>query len=226
MNVLRPAQDSVFLDAGCGVGDHSARIARFGMRVVGVDVSEAILSDARERIAREGLEDRVSFQPERLERLSFPDAHFDFVYCRGVLMHVPDWERALGELCRVLKPGGKIAIGEGNTKALETQIVALARRISHRSSKQIETPGGLEFWSQKGGQPFVVRIANVACLERALAKHRCNVIERMATTFWDINRFPAGFIRDGIIAFNQFWFSFRLPALFSAGNAIIATKQP
>ena len=68
LGLLEPPPGSLFLDAGCGVGDHSARIGRRGLRCVGVDISETILGDARERIAREGLQGRVSFQAEKLER--------------------------------------------------------------------------------------------------------------------------------------------------------------
>src|SRR4051794_21353629 len=79
---LRPAPGSLFLDAGCGAGDHSARIGRHGLRCIGVDISETILEDARDRIAREGLGETVSFRPEKLEQFSFADDHFDFVHCR------------------------------------------------------------------------------------------------------------------------------------------------
>ncbi len=72
MGLLAPSPGSLFLDAGCGAGDHTARIARHGLRCVGVDISETILEDARED--REGTpEGTASFQAERLEQLSFPD---------------------------------------------------------------------------------------------------------------------------------------------------------
>ncbi len=69
MNALQAPPGSLFLDAGCGVGDYTARIARYGMRCVGVDISDTILEDARRRIARDGLEGRVSFQTAGLEQL-------------------------------------------------------------------------------------------------------------------------------------------------------------
>ncbi|HKI20581.1 MAG TPA: class I SAM-dependent methyltransferase, partial [Isosphaeraceae bacterium] len=95
LGLMNPSPGSLFLDAGCGVGDHSARLGRRGLRCIGVDISETILDEARQKISREGSDEMVSFQPEKLEQLSFADDSFDFVHCRGVLMHIPDWERAL-----------------------------------------------------------------------------------------------------------------------------------
>ncbi len=226
MGLLAPSPGSLFLDAGCGVGDHSARIARRGLRCVGVDISEAILEDARAKIAREGLEGRVSFQTERLEQLSFPDEYFDFIHCRGVLMHVPDWERALRELCRVLKPGGKLVLIEANRSSIEARLVGLVRAVSRRKSELVRTPGGLEFWSDQGGNPFVVRIADIKYISKVLEDMHAHVRCRFSTEFWDINRFPRGFIRSGVITFNRIWFSLGLPAALSVGNAIIAEKLP
>ena len=224
MGLLQPPPGSLFLDAGCGTGDHSARIARHGLRCIGVDISETILEDAREKMAREGLDERVSFRAEKLEQLSFADDHFDFVHCRGVLMHIPDWERALGELCRVLKPGGKLVVIESNLSSIEARLVRLARRLSRRKSNLVETPGGWEFWSDRGGHPFVARIANIKFLCNCLELSKMKVVCRIPTEFWDINRFPRGWVRTGIIAFNRIGFSSGLPASLSVGNAIMAEK--
>ncbi len=226
ITLLKPSQDDLFLDAGCGTGDHSARIARHGLRCVGVDISETILEDARQRIAREGLEGRVTFQTERLEALSFQDSAFDFIHCRGVLMHIPDWEGALKELCRVLKPGGRIVLLESNLLSIEAHLVKWMRRASRRRSRLVETPGGWEFWTEKDGNPFVVRVANIDYITRLLQVFNMRMISRVATEFWDINRFPRGVVRNGMTAFNRVWFSLHFPAVLSVGNAIVAEKLP
>jgi ubiquinone/menaquinone biosynthesis C-methylase UbiE len=224
MKLLDPAPGALFLDAGCGSGSHTVRIARRGFRCVGADISSYVLKKAGEKVAAAGLQAKASVSLQNLEALSFEDRSFDFVHCRGVLMHIPDWERALGELCRVLKPGGRIVLLESNREALETRLVRLVRRFRKGVSRMVETPGGVEFWSEKGGNPFVVRVADIRYLTSFLESRNFKDVRNLATEFWDINRFPGGFERDGVIRFNRLWFSLGLPASPSVGNAVVAEK--
>jgi ubiquinone/menaquinone biosynthesis C-methylase UbiE len=224
MHYVKPTRGALFLDAGCGIGDHSIRIARRGFRCVGVDISEFILKRARENVRKAGLESRISFVCQALEELAFLNNQFDLVHCRGVLMHVPEWEKALAQLCRVLKPGGNILITESNHTSFETALVRVARGFRKSESKLTMTAGGLEFWSEEDGKPFVVRTANVTVLIRELGKNRMRKIRRFATEFWDVNRFPSGILRTAAIRFNQFWFNLHLPAYPSSGNGVVSRK--
>ena len=95
------------LDAGCGVGDHTIRLAREGFHCVGVDISEHVLQQARRQAQALGLSSNTRFVQAGLEDLQDLDPGFDAVHCRGVLMHIPRWRAALAELCRLLKPGGR-----------------------------------------------------------------------------------------------------------------------
>jgi ubiquinone/menaquinone biosynthesis C-methylase UbiE len=153
---LNPPRDALFLDAGCGIGDHSLRIADRGFRCRGVDLSEIVLKTARKDAVQRGLAFRTSFVCQSLEDLAFDDDTFDATYCRGVLIHIPQWEKALANLSRVLKPRGRIAILEGNHRSLEIAIVLLVRKIQDTNSKMIKTDAGFEFWSEMNGLPFVV----------------------------------------------------------------------
>ena len=221
---LNVPTNALFLDAGCGVGDHSFRIAQRGYRCIGADLSEPILATARESAAAKGLTSKVSFTCQALEDLAFSDHTFDAIHCRGVLMHIPDWERALASLCRVLKPGGRIAILENNHTSLEMGIVLLVRKIQRRSSKMLYTDAGFEFWSEENGQPFVVRIANVNCLESELERNGVRVLARFAHEFLDLNRFPAGTLRNTMMRLDYLYFVLGLPSFASVGNAIIGQK--
>jgi 2-polyprenyl-3-methyl-5-hydroxy-6-metoxy-1,4-benzoquinol methylase len=221
---LRPAPGALFLDAGCGVGYHALALARHGFRCVGTDISETVLETAERNRAASGLADRVTFRCETLERLSFADATFDAVHCRGVLMHIPGWEQALAQLCRVLKPGGSMVLLESNDAAVETAVVRLLRRFRRPASRLVPTPGGLEFWAEQDGRPIVTRVANLDHLSDRLARHGVTVTRRFATEFCDINRFRRRGLRDAVIRFNQLWFALRLPPALSMGNALVGRK--
>ena len=147
------------------------------------------------------------------------------IHCRGVLMHIPEWEKALSELCRVLKPGGKIAIFESNLKGVEMLIVRFIRALTTRQSRVVETPAGPEFWSEEDGAPFLVRFADVRYLTDRLRLLNLWDIRRFATSFWDINRFPPGAVRSAVISFNRLYFHLHLPPHLAVGNVFIGTKQ-
>src|SRR5438270_13403845 len=100
--------DARVLDAGCGTGEITARLAgRFPQaRFVGIDLEEPHLERARAQTARFG--DRVRFQREDVLQLPFPDGAFDLAVSRHVLQAVSDAQRALDEMVRVLAPGGRL----------------------------------------------------------------------------------------------------------------------
>jgi SAM-dependent methyltransferase len=94
------------LDAGCGTGEISSRLAGLypRARILGVDVLEEPLAIARSRY--EALASRLSFAQESVYELPAPDAAYDLTVCRHVLQAIPQAERVLAELRRVTKPGG------------------------------------------------------------------------------------------------------------------------
>jgi ubiquinone/menaquinone biosynthesis C-methylase UbiE len=98
--------DSHVLDAGCGTGEITRRLADAFSRahVLGVDIIDAHLALARDRSAALG--DRVRFEHRSIFELGLPDGTFDLVLCRHVLQAIPHVERALAELVRVTRPGG------------------------------------------------------------------------------------------------------------------------
>src|SRR4029077_5140352 len=100
---------------GCGAGHHARLLAERGFEVVAADFSPDRVSAAQANVQARGLQRRVSVHEEDLEvGLSFEEQSFDGVLCWGVLMHIPDNERAMSELVRVTRRGGKIMIYENN----------------------------------------------------------------------------------------------------------------
>jgi demethylmenaquinone methyltransferase/2-methoxy-6-polyprenyl-1,4-benzoquinol methylase len=102
--VVRPG--NAVLDAACGTGDLALLAARAGAQVTGLDFSKAMLERARRKAPG------VEFVQGDLLSLPFPDALFDAATVGFGVRNVADLPRALSELRRVLKPGGRLAILE------------------------------------------------------------------------------------------------------------------
>jgi ubiquinone/menaquinone biosynthesis C-methylase UbiE len=108
---LRLRAGSRVLDLGCGLGDDTFQVAaRVGAsgRVTGVDVSTSMIDEARRRAEQRGLP--VDFEVGDSQALRFATGTFDGVRAERMLMHVPDAERAIAEMVRVLAPGGRLSV--------------------------------------------------------------------------------------------------------------------
>ncbi len=93
------------LDAGCGHGFQTARLRAFGYETHGVDIAHALLALARGRIPAAAL------LRADVTALPYADASFDVISsCGSTLSYVSDPDRALGELARVLRPGGRLLL--------------------------------------------------------------------------------------------------------------------
>lgn len=101
------------LEVGCGIGEGPVYIAKqYSCRVVGVDVSEKMLSWAGQRARREGVSDRITLRKADICELPFEDNRFDAVIVESVLAFVEDKMAAIQELVRVTKPGGYVGLNE------------------------------------------------------------------------------------------------------------------
>jgi demethylmenaquinone methyltransferase/2-methoxy-6-polyprenyl-1,4-benzoquinol methylase len=95
----------VVLDLGCGTGDLSAALARRGVRVIGLDASAGMLSEAAARTLR-----GVDLLRGSAFRLPFHDGVFGAVASAFVLRNLDDLPAAFRELARVTRPGGRLAL--------------------------------------------------------------------------------------------------------------------
>lgn len=119
------------LDIASGSGASAALGAReFGCVVAGVDLSERAVRDAQQAADAAGLCDRVGFVVGEAGALPFADGEFDAVLCECSLSTFPDKARAVAEMRRVLRPGGRVAISD---------VVADCRRLPEPLSGTIAT---------------------------------------------------------------------------------------
>jgi SAM-dependent methyltransferase len=128
-----------FLEVGCGTGWFAARVQReLGAEVIAIDQSERMVELAREQ----GLDARAG----DVQQLEFDDGEFDCVAANWMLFHVPDLDRGLTEIARVLRSAGRlIAITNGKDHLLELwQIVGVGgARLGREFSFGSENGGPL-----------------------------------------------------------------------------------
>ncbi len=110
--------------------------------VVGVDQSPEMLAAGRERIAREGLSDRIELREGRAEDLPVGDAEFDAVTFTYLLRYVDDVPATLRELVRVVRPGGTVAMLEfGLPRGVWRPLWELYVRVGLPAAGVVVSPG-------------------------------------------------------------------------------------
>ena len=112
--IARIPPGAVVLDVGCGAGTDlilAARRTGPGGRAIGVDMTEEMRRRAAQGAAAAGLTN-VEVRDGDATRLPVDDASIDVVISNGVLNLVPEKERAIAEIARVLRPGGRVQIAD------------------------------------------------------------------------------------------------------------------
>jgi SAM-dependent methyltransferase len=112
--VLDLSSSSSVLEIGSGSGRYALHLVEtIGCDVLGVDVNEFGVENANRLSAEAGVADRARFQPCDVSKpLPFEDARFDAAFSNDVICHIPRRLELLRELCRVLKPGGKLLFSD------------------------------------------------------------------------------------------------------------------
>jgi SAM-dependent methyltransferase len=131
--LARDAHGRDVLDLGAGTGGLTLELLRRGFRVTGLDHSPEMLGLATRKVVEAGFGHQTSLVIGDIRTLPFDDGSFDVVTCQGVLHHVEDLGEPLGELARVLRPGGLFYLAEpsaGSNKALT--LWSLGRRLARK----------------------------------------------------------------------------------------------
>ncbi len=102
------------IDVGCGTGIQSITLAALGYKVVGFDIADKLIEQAKVKVQRAGNKHEfldIDFLIADGEALPFEDAVADCVNCCGsTLSFIPNWRQALSEMSRCLKPGGRLIL--------------------------------------------------------------------------------------------------------------------
>jgi ubiquinone/menaquinone biosynthesis C-methylase UbiE len=130
------------LDVGCGTGFLSFELAARGCRVTGIDFAPAMLAEARRKAAERGAS--IRFEEGDAEQLTYAAGSFDLVMSRHLLWTLPHPDGAIDEWIRVLRPGGRLVVVDGQ---FDPGVLSIHQRENARTSD--------EYAAIRGQLPFL-----------------------------------------------------------------------
>ncbi len=141
-DLLGPTPGDTLLEVGCGTGDDARALARRvapGGRIVGVDTSRAMVEEARRRRDEDDPDLAAAFEVADVTDLAYEAGRFDGCRVDRVLQHLADPERAIRELVRVTRPGGRVVAAEPDweTLVVTSPVRDLTRKILHHACDMI-----------------------------------------------------------------------------------------
>ena len=145
-------------------------------------------------------------------------------------MHVPELETGLTELARVLKPGGRLILGENNAAscdvvALESLIRLLKRLMGRSVPERRYSDRGIEEWVVADVGGLMVRKTNMQFLDRFLYGMGLRKVDHMAAQFTEVyTRLPSRALKLSIYWLNRVYFKHIGAPKFALGNIIIFEK--
>ncbi len=111
IELTAPQHDDQVLDVGCGTGQFIVRIARYVAHATGIDLTPAMLDQARAHQLKEGVHN-VSWRRADSSALPVDDGSFSLVTSRSMLHHAADPYATVAEMKRACRPGGRVAVSD------------------------------------------------------------------------------------------------------------------
>lgn len=226
-NVIGTQKDATFLDVGCGIGAHSIRLSKHGFSVVAIDSSEYVLKSAEQNLQSSSQTEHIKLQYENILSLSFADRSFDYILCWGVLMHIPDINKAISELDRVLKKDGIIVIAEDNMFSLQSIVMrSMKKLLGITKTKVKNTEAGMESWKTTSSGMLLTRQANIKWLKNQFKNRGYSIKKHVPGQFTELYiKFSSRLFINLIHGFNHLWFKYVKAPRFAFGNILILQKQ-
>jgi len=225
LEFLQATPGDRLLDAGCGAGVHAIRAARQGCLVDAIDFSRAALDDAEARAQSAGVLDQIRFLEEDLTKLSFGDGSYDKIFSWGVLIHIPEIERALDELARVLAVGGRLVLYVSNSTAMQLIPRRVRRWFASGRSDTQRLPFGFATRVDLHGEQIWVWFNDVAAIVSHLDSRGLTLLAREAGEFSDQFLRFSGPLRRVLLRINNLWFRFRLAPALAQNNLLVFEKR-
>jgi len=137
VEAARPHPENVSLDVACGPGSVVAAFARRVRRAEGLDATPAMLEEAHKLAAREGLRN-VLWHRGDVCALPFAEGAFDIVSCRYAFHHLLEPARALAEMGRVCRAGGRVLVCDAFASEDPVKAAAFNAMERHRDPSTVE----------------------------------------------------------------------------------------
>ncbi|MDP9170799.1 MAG: methyltransferase domain-containing protein [Acidobacteriota bacterium] len=172
LSQLHAGQSLLDIGTGSGIVALNAAGSPASPAVTGIDLSDGLLAIAQHNTREAGLTGRIRFVKGDAEALPFADASYHAAVSLFALLHFPHPDRALAEMYRVLKPGGRLVVGIGSPPPWTTvqgwlhRLGRVRDLLNHRRGKLLLAPAHLD--------RIVARHvpARGASEETEMAKHR------------------------------------------------------
>ncbi|MDY6902792.1 MAG: class I SAM-dependent methyltransferase [Cyanobacteriota bacterium] len=226
LKMMEVEPGATVLDAGCGPGVHSIRTAKAGYRVCAIDISNTMLSEARQRAKVENVADKIEFHQKDLTKLDFPDNSFNYVFSWGVIIHIQNVEKALDELARIVKPGGKLALYVTNKTAVDHKIESFMRFVARKPLKDLQHRqlGDAILYNMNDEKIWLWRFEKTAIADYLATKNfklkHCHIGELS-----EIQRRLTSVPRNFLLQLNNLAYSWNLPTHLATTQLLVFEKS-
>jgi ubiquinone/menaquinone biosynthesis C-methylase UbiE len=140
LEAVKPTLDDRMLDVGCGTGRFAITLAPLVAKVVGIDLTVAMLEQARKAQAAANIEN-IEWQQGDVANLPFADGEFRLVTCKAMLHHVTEPQRVIAEMSRVCAQGGRVLAADltpARDKVAAFDAIEILRDPSHAHAMTLD----------------------------------------------------------------------------------------